>query len=285
MNRLEYLFGNTSAKINRITWIIILVIISQAIVSLLFIVYMGFFAETAKIHLSNIASLIGDPRHLQAIVNSIYIALFVSVLLSLLSITFALLFRYCEITGNTLVYSLSIIPLLIPDQVFGVVGKALFDPTIGVFSQLAPKTLLIDRFSSLMTVSVITIAKWLPAMIVVADTSILRIGKEKLIQIELDFKSFFGAAWKVYIPQMKHIIYIIFSLGFLIGFRQHELARELTGGGGGFSAETWSIWNYRSIFEFNEISIASIHAGIVLLFLLIPLLVIKKQAQMMYTNK
>jgi ABC-type sugar transport system permease subunit len=116
-------------------------------------------------------------------------------------------------------------------------------------------------------------------MIVLADVSIYSIEQETLFQAKMDFKSFKKSARYVYLPKMKEVLFIIFSIGFLIGFRQHELAYELTSSGGGFTAETWSYWNYREMFEFANIANAAIEAIFILLVLLVPILTIRKKAQ------
>jgi ABC-type sugar transport system permease subunit len=104
-------------------------------------------------------------------------------------------------------------------------------------------------------------------------------GQDELYQARMDYKSFFKAARFVYIPQMKEVLLVIASLGFLIGFRQHELAYELNSGGGGFVAETWSYWNYEVMFGFAKLSHAALESILILIILTIPIQIARKQAQ------
>lgn len=284
INRLQQLYGNSINWLRIVCWMAISLAAAQAILSLFFIIYSGFVSENHIYGIKGIIDIWSDPRYLHAILNSFYLALVVSVTLTLLSATVSLIFRWCYLTGNKFIYSLSIIPLLIPDQVFGIVGRMVFDPSIGILGNLFPKSLLIDHYSAIGLIGIVTVIKWLPVMIVVSDSSILAMGRDELFQISMDYSSFLKAVRSVYLPQMKNVLFIIFSLGFLIGFRQHELAYELTSSGGGFVAETWSIWNYRVMFEFNDIARASIESLFVLVLLLIPILTIRKQAQNLSKN-
>lgn len=216
-----------------------------------------------------------DPRNLSAMANSLIVGATVGSTLSLASTLIALAFRWCGLTGNKLIYLLSIVPLIIPDYVFGVAGRVVFDPSIGLLAGVMPETLLINRGSALLLVALVVFIKWLPIMIVFADSAILSMRASALHQTQLDFPSFWRAVRLVYLPELRRTIPIIASLGFLIGFRQHELAYELTSSGGGFDAETWSSWNYRVIFEFAGLARASADGLLALLVLLIPIQVIR----------
>jgi ABC-type sugar transport system permease subunit len=279
VNRIFLLFGQRARLISLIAWSSIILALLGALVPLLFIIYSSFFEVDSVKSIAELIGIISDSRHLQAITNSLIIALIASVFLTITSALAALTFKWCNLTGNKLIYSLSIVPLLIPDQVFGIAGRALLDPSIGILSKWMPEDLIINRNSALLVVSIFVVLKWLPAMIVLADVSIYTIEQETLFQTQMDFRSFKKAAWYVYLPEMKEVLFIIGSIGFLIGFRQHELAYELTSSGGGFTAETWSFWNYREMFEFAKIPNAAIEAFFILLLLLIPILIIRKQAQ------
>jgi len=285
MSQLRSLFGKSARWLSIISWIALVLALSQAIIPMIFIVYSGFIDDNAIKNLSDMLEIWKDYRHVQATINSFILSLIVSSVLTIISAVAALVYRWCGLTGNRYIYGISIIPLLIPDQVFGVAGRVVFDPSIGILAGWLPATLLLERFSALSLSSMVTIAKWLPAMIVVADSSILSMGHTTLFQVKMDFTSFLRAIRFVYLPQMKEVLFIIFSLGFLIGFRQHELAYELTSSGGGFAAETWSLWNYREVFEFNYLARAAIESLLILILLLIPILIIRRQAQNLSANE
>ncbi|MCD4665901.1 MAG: hypothetical protein K8R68_11580, partial [Bacteroidales bacterium] len=219
-----------------------------------------------------------DSRHLSSLLNSFLLAFFVATVITILSFFISLLFRKINLTGNRIIYGLAIIPVFIPDQVFGIAGRIIFDPTIGLLSGIC-KSIIIDRYSSLLLVAFFVILKWLPLMIVLCDAVINAIPKDEYFQIIMDHKSFVKQTKYTFLPHLKGILILIFSIMFLIGFRQHELAYELTSSGGGFVSETWSLWNYKEIFEFVNFGEAAIEALTVLILLLIPIITIKNQAQ------
>ena len=202
-------------------------------------------------------------------------------MVTFLSLGFALLLKWCEITGNRIIYSLSIISILIPDQVVGIASRITFDPSMGIFASYIPSGVLINRFSAILLIILVTIIKWLPIMIVISDVRMSTLSKSICYQAKMDFSSFYKSCKYVYVPHLKPVFLLLFSINFLIGFKQHELAYELTSSGGGFNAETWSMWNYKEMFEFDKIPNASTEAFFVLLILLIPLSILSRQAKIL----
>ncbi|WP_295879793.1 hypothetical protein [uncultured Thiohalocapsa sp.] len=218
---------------------------------------------------------------MQALANSLWVAGGLTLVLTGGSAAIALLFKHLALTGSPFIYALSAIPLLIPDFAFGVAARMVLDPSVGLLGQALPSTLLIDRPSALLAVIMVAALKWLPVMTVVADASLASIPAGQQAQILLDFRSFGRAVRLAYLPYMRGELLLVASLSFLIGFRQHELAMELTAGGAGFVAELWSPWNHRQIFEFARLDQAALEALFVLPLVLGIVLMIKSKAQEM----
>ncbi len=217
-----------------------------------------------------------DSRHISALVNSLIVGALTALSLALLATLFTIAFYVTHLTGNRAIYITSLVPLLIPDQVFGIAGRALLDPSFGILKGLVPSGIIIGRFEALGMISVAACLKWLPAMAVVADSAILSLGAETLSQARMDFHSLRESMHLVLLPQLRATLLMICSLCCRIGLRQHEMADELTSSGGGLSAELWSLWNYKEMFEFARMSRAAAEAILALFFLLIPIMVIQR---------
>ncbi len=276
MNYFSVLFGNTRYSIKVMTTGAFALSILAAVMPFVFIIVSALSLQNFSF--SRFVHIVGDPRHLASLANSFFIAFVAAVLITILSFVIALFFRKINLTGNRIIYALAIIPIFIPDQVFGIAGRIVFDPSIGIFADTF-STLIINRYSSLILVVLFVILKWLPLMIVLCDAVIGSIPKDEYYQTIMDHRSFFRQVKYTYYPYSQGILILIFSIMFLIGFRQHEMAFELTSSGGGFVSETWSLWNYKEIFEFVNFGSAAIEALIVLILLLIPIIAIKNQAQ------
>lgn len=276
MNYFSVLFGNTRYSIKVMTTGAFALSLLAAIMPFVFIIVSAFSLQDFSF--SRFVAIVGDPRHLAALANSFFIAFAAATLVTILSFLAALFFRKINLTGNRFIYALAIIPVFIPDQVFGIAGRIIFDPSMGIFADTF-STLIINRYSSLALVVLFVILKWLPLMIVLCDAVIDSIPKDEYYQTIMDHRSFFRQIKYTYYPYSKGILILIFSIMFLIGFRQHEMAFELTSSGGGFVSETWSLWNYKEIFEFVNFGGAAIEALVVLILLLIPIIAIKNQAQ------
>jgi len=277
MNYFTILFGNTKRSIKILALCSFLIAILGAFMPFVLLIFI--LLGDGSLNLMYIYNTILDSRHLSSLQNSFFLSLVTAFILTFLSCLFALFFRRIDLTGNKLIYGLAIIPAFIPDQIFGVAGRMIFDPTIGLFSEILPKSILIGRYSSLLLVTLVLLMKWLPLMIILCDSMINTIPNDLFYSTIMDHKLFADQIRFTYLPYIKEILVMIFAIMFLIGFRQHELAFELTSSSGGLVSETWSLWNYKQIFEFNQLGKAAIEALTVLFLLLIPILVIKNQSQ------
>jgi multiple sugar transport system permease protein len=226
-------------------------------------------------NLYSIYSVISDSRDIGGLLNSLYVGFISSFILIVLGLFIAMLMLWCGLSGNLRIYILSVLPILIPDRLWGIAGRILFDPTIGLFSSMVPQTLIINYSSSIFLIVLILMLKWLPIISVAIDAIIVTMGIEKVAQIKMDFKSQYKACFTVYMPYLRDPLIMIGCLVFLIGFRQHEMITELTSSGGGLVVESWSIWNYKELFEFAQLTRATIEALFVLIVLLIPITIIK----------
>lgn len=277
-NRLTRLFGGTALGIGAVYYLLITAAIFAAVFPAGFILWqLSDLGAGGGVSFSAIWASWVDSRHLSASENSILLAGLMSFTLGCGSCFLSLGIRFGEgeRAAGPILYGCCFLPLLIPDYVVGVAGRVALDPTIGLLAHWLPEDILIDRFLALVTTGAVASLKWLPVMFVIVDSSVEALGREKLYQARLDYESFGSAARYVYIPQMKNSIVVVSSLGFLIGFRQQQLAYELTSGGGGFAAETWPTWNHRVLFEFADVSQGASQAIFGLLLLVMPILLIR----------
>jgi multiple sugar transport system permease protein len=277
MRYFSNLFGNTKRTIKFLALTSFIISLIGALLPLIFLLMT--LISDKNICLNLITEVLEDKRFISSLENSFFLSLLPATLITILSCIAALFFRKIDLTGNKWLYGLAIIPAFIPDQVFGIAGRMILDPTIGLLSEQVAKNLLVGRFYSLLLVTFFLLIKWLPLMIVLCDSMIAAIPSDLYFSSKMDFKSFFLQTRYTYIPHLKEVLVLIFAIMFLIGFRQHELAFELTSSSGGFVSESWSLWNYKQIFSFNQQSKAVIEAISVLILLMIPVLTIKTMAQ------
>lgn len=277
MNYFSKLYGNTKQTIKFLALTSIIISVFGALLPFFFLIIT--LISDSNIDFTFILNVLTDNRFVSSLENSLLLSIFSATIITTLSCIGALFFRKIDLTSNKLLYGLAIIPAFVPDQVFGIAGRMLFDPTIGLISDQIAKNILVDRYSSLLLVSFILIMKWLPLMTILCDAIIAAIPIDLYYSTKMDFKSFFLQTRYTYFPNLKEVLILIFAIMFLIGFRQHELAFELTSSSSGFASETWSLWNYKQVFSFNQNSKAVIEALSVLILLMIPILTIKTMAQ------
>lgn len=280
MTKLFAFYGKNARPIATICWLALIVSFAGVLASLAFII--PHFVNTVARADVGVAEIWLDPRHIQALTNSLFVAGIFSGSTCLLSTGVALGLRALRMSGDWRIYLMSVTPLLIPDYVLGVAGRVMFDPTIGVLADLVSKDILSSRWMALTLSVFVLMFKWLPAMIVFADSAIYALNRPEADQASLDFPSFGRAVKLVYWPEIRVILPLIWAMTFLIGFRLHEFSQELTAGGAGFNAELWSIWNYRVVFEFVQVGRAAVESVLAILVLLIPIQIVLRWSASMH---
>lgn len=284
-NRLLVLFGSSTFPLKVAYRVVIVLVVLGAVFPAIFLLWKAAsFGMTDSGVLSGIWSSWVDERHLSAASNSLILGGTVSAILTIGSCVMCLGIRWSGKGPGVPVYLMCFLPMLVPDYVAGVAGRLLFDPSIGLLGGWFGSSLLIGRTSSAFLSAAIVSAKWLPVMFVVVDTSIRSLGREKLFQTELDYGSYLDAARWVFIPQMKNSLVVVACLGFLLGFRQHQLTYELTSGGAGFVAETWSMWNHKVLFEFGDYPTGAAGAILGLALLLVPIMLVRAYSAGLYRH-
>jgi ABC-type sugar transport system permease subunit len=226
--------------------------------------------EVGKVGLSELVSRALDSRNLLALSNSIIVGGVVAIVVTTMAIMLGLALHQIGLTGDPVIYMLAAIPVMIPDYVFGVVAYALIEPQFGMLRSIVPTGFLISREGALAAIAAATLFKWLPILVVVVDVQISAVPLHVKRQAALDFRSRRDLIRTVLLPRIAQILPLLSIFSFLVGFRQYELAKELTASGAGFRAEMWTSWNYRNIYEFFDYGSAA--AGSLLtLAILLPL--------------
>jgi ABC-type sugar transport system permease subunit len=217
---------------------------------------------------SDLWNAVFDYRNIQALANSLAVGGITAIAVVVLAVCITFSLNRFELTGDPIIYSLAAIPLLIPDYLFGVAGRALIEPQFGILGSIVPNALLVDRTSALALVVLATTMKWVFAFSVAIDVQIVGIPSNVIREAKLDFADRRTFKRVVINPRVRPIVPLLLVFGFLLAFRQQELAKELTSQGGGFRAEMWSSWNFRLLYEFFSISSAAASALFTLLILL-----------------
>lgn len=229
-------------------------------------------------HSEELFRAISDPRNLQALANSVIVAIVVSLLTTGLAIFGAVIIYTYRASGDAAIYAVAMIPVFIPDYLFGLVAHTIVEPQFGILRTYVPDTIFTGRGSALASVAAATVLKWLPPSVIMVDAQIASTPSSIIRQGQLDFSSQRRFIKVAFGPRLARVIPLLAVFTFLLGFRQQELATELTANGSGFRAEMWSNWNYRTIYEFFDFTSASASAVCTLALLLILLEIFRRSA-------
>lgn len=245
-----------------------------AVIPLVFALYLArsLSLEGALVGLS-------DPRHLAALANSVTLGIGMAVaLVSLALVLIVALHRALTPRIGPLLLVLAGWTLLFPDYVFGIAVRSVIDPTIGALRGLVSPAWFLSHSGALFIVGAAGVAKWLPFAVALLFARLQASPLALMEQGRLDFDSWHSAMRFVYLPALRPTLSLLGVLAFLLGFRQHEMVTELVSSGAGFTSETWSLWNQRTMFEFARFDLAAVQALATLPLLAVAVLVARATA-------
>jgi ABC-type sulfate transport system permease component len=134
--------------------------------------------EAGKVGLSELVSRALDSRNLLALSNSILIGGIVAVFITIAAVGLGLTLHQTGLAGDPAIYVLAVIPVMIPDYVFGVVAYALIEPQFGILRSIVPTGFLVSREGALAAIAAAAIFKWLPILVVVVDVQIGAVARD-----------------------------------------------------------------------------------------------------------
>ncbi|WP_130837318.1 carbohydrate ABC transporter permease [Lachnoclostridium sp. Marseille-P6806] len=139
---------------------------------------------------------------------------------------------------------------------------------LGIFGG-APVNWLGDTGTSLISVCIVAIWKNIGYFLVIYYAGIMAIPTDLYEAAEIDGATALQQFFRVTLPLLKSITYLVVTLGIIWSFQVFDLSYQMTGGGPGKSTVTLVMGIYNSAFKQNKMGYACSQAIILLAVVLI----------------
>ena len=270
------------------------VIPSLAILSLIMLIPIGmsFYLSFTKYTVLGSPTWIGAENFVKLFQDQAFLSsLWVTVLYTLISVpiqTIVSLFvadmlakRFQNRFGS-FVRSALFIPVMSSMVVVAVVWRAILGTDTGLVNQVAkavglePVNFLGNPKLALVVVALVTVWKNIGYFLVIYYAGILDIPRELYEASAIDGAGSWQQLWKITIPSLKPITFLVVILGTIWSFQVFDLVYVMTGGGPGGATTTIVMMIFQAGFQNFQMGYASAMAVVLFLVLLVVAIIQRK---------
>jgi len=225
--------------------------------------------------LKNYITILIDPKFWNSFkLTLVFVIVGVSIELIIGTLLALILFR--NIKGTNVFRSLLIIPMIISPIAFGLLGRYIFDDSIGIVNFILRFLHLhsIVWFGSekwvLGTMILLDIWEWSPFIFILVLAGLMAIPDEYYEAAKIEGANYFGELFKITLPTIKNSIMIAIMIRIIDSFKEFDKVYMISRGGPNRASELLTIQNY--IIAFKEYFIGKGSAfSIIILILMIML--------------
>ena len=183
---------------------------------------------------------------------------------------------------GSFVRSALFIPVMSSMVVVAVVWRAILGTDTGLVNQVAkavglePVNFLGNPKLALVVVALVTVWKNIGYFLVIYYAGILDIPRELYEASAIDGASSWQQLWKITIPSLKPITFLVVILGTIWSFQVFDLVYVMTGGGPGGATTTIVMMIFQAGFQNFQMGYASAMAVVLFLVLLVVAIIQRK---------
>jgi multiple sugar transport system permease protein len=229
------------------------------------------FGQAASfVGLANYAKVLGDPYFWRALVNTVIVVAIVVHVELLLGLLMALFFA-AGIPFRALMLAIVLAPYAVSEVSAVVMWRYLFEPDVGMMSQLLgavglpPIEWSVNPSHGLLMVCLLSIWLHLPFSFIILYAARLSIPGELYEAAAIDGATGWAAFRRVTLPLLMPALLIAALFRYIFAFRLFSEAWLLTKGGPARSTEVVAIYLYQEAFSFNAFGPAAATAWIMVL--------------------
>ena len=207
------------------------------------------YQKTVFVGFGNYVEVLLNTRSLNAFRNTgVLVGLSVSVEI-IIGIGIALLIdRFSSL--RTLLYTLVLVPLLLPRIVVALLWKIMYHPTLGIINyivslfKLPVITWLANPKLALYSIAIVDIWQWTPFVAIIIGSALEVLPKDPIEAAQIEGANRTQTFWYILLPMLKPVLVVAAIFRTLMALRTFDLVWIMTGGGPGISTETVDIYAY-----------------------------------------
>lgn len=211
--------------------------------------------------LNNFAILLGDPTFWKSLANTLIIVAASLVITVCLGLALALLFNRTFV-GRGVARTLAVAPFFVMPVVTGLIWKnMLFHPVYGLFAWVARQLGLepVDWLAHYPMLSVIIMItwEWMPFALLVLLTGLQSLPEDQIEAARLDGASAWQEFRHIVVPHLGQVLYVVVMLESIFFLTSFAEIYTTTSGGPGTATTNLPYYIFQTVFQQNDIGIAS----------------------------
>jgi len=229
---------------------------------------------------NNFVILLGDPTFWKSLANTLIIVAASLVITVGLGLALALLFNRTFV-GRGVARTLAVAPFFVMPVVTGLIWKnMLFHPVFGLFAWIARQLGLepVDWLAHYPMLSVIIMItwEWTPFALLVLLTGLQSLPEDQIEAAKLDGASAWQEFRHIVIPHLGQVLYVVVMLESIFFLTSFAEIYTTTSGGPGTATTNLPYYIFQTVFQQNDIGIASAAAiGAVILANIFAIMLIR----------
>ncbi|MGI5129987.1 carbohydrate ABC transporter permease [Pseudonocardia sp. CA-107938] len=161
------------------------------------------------------------------------------------------------VRARSLVLALVLLPMFLAPVMVGLLGRFLFDSTIGLYARLLQllgldQDLLASPGTALPTVIAIDVWQWTPLIALILLAGLVSVPASTAEAAAVDGAGFLRTLWSVTLPQMRAVIIVALLVRCMDAIRFFDIITATTNGGPADSTKTVPLKLYELAFRFNN---------------------------------
>ena len=221
------------------------------------------FGQAASfVGLANYAKVLGDPYFWRALLNTVIVVAIVVHVELLLGLMVALFFA-SGIPFRTLMLAIALAPYAVSEVSAVVMWRYLFEPDVGMMSQLLgsvglpPIEWSVNPSHGLLMVCLLSIWLHLPFRFIILYAARLSVPDELYEAAAIDGDTGWTAFRRITLPLLMPALLIAALFRYIFAFRLFSEVWLMTGGGPARSTEVLAVYLYLEAFRYNSFGAAA----------------------------
>lgn len=214
------------------------------------------------IGLDNYLRIAADSRFVDALGRTIGFTVATVGIETVLGVAIAVMLHR-EFSAKGLVRTLLLIPMVATPVAIALVWRLMYEPNLGVLSDLLGAfgltgiDFLADSKSVLWWLIVVDVWEWTPLIILIVAASLASQPTEVFEASAVDGASAWQTFWRITLPMIRPAIIIAAVFRMIDSLKTFDIIWVMTQGGPGFASETLNIYIYKQTFEAQNLGYAA----------------------------
>lgn len=225
---------------------------------------------------SNYTKILNDSYVKDALKNTIIYVIVTVPFQTIISLAFAGFLAYkMQNSAGGFLRSVMFIPVIASAITAGTVWRIIYNMDGGMLNiflaifNIGPVNWLGSKETALISICIVAIWKNVGYFLVIYYAGIMGISRDLYEAAKVDGATAVQQFFKITIPMLKPITYLVVTLGIIWSFQVFDLSYQMTGGGPGHSTVTLVMGIYNAAFKQYKMGYACVMAMILLLIVVV----------------